>query len=72
MQVLRRLGDATIAVDVAEGTAARFRLYERIEHTLQESAGNEPHFVVIDDLHRADEASLRLLAYLSEALWPAR
>ena len=27
--------------------------------------------MVIDDLHRADEASLRLLAYLSETLWPA-
>ena len=26
---------------------------------------------MIDDLHRADEASLRLLAYLSETLWPA-
>ena len=27
--------------------------------------------MVLDDLHRADEASLRLLAYLSETLWPA-
>jgi predicted ATPase len=26
---------------------------------------------VVDDLHRADEASLRLLAHLSEMLWPA-
>ena len=35
------------------------------------AAGTGPHVVIIDDLHRADEASLRLLGYLSEALWPA-
>ena len=71
MQVLRRLDETALAVDGAGGAAARFRLYERITHALRESAGNGPHVVVIDDLHRADEASLRLLAYLSEALWPA-
>jgi len=71
MPVLRQLGETAIPVDVAEGAAARFRLYERITQALRESAGNGPHVVVIDDLHRADEASLRLLAYLSEALWPA-
>jgi DNA-binding CsgD family transcriptional regulator len=70
-QVLRRLGGTAITADAAEGAAARFRLYERIENALREPAENGPHVVVIDDLHRADEASLRLLAYLSEALWPA-
>jgi AAA ATPase domain len=70
-QVLRRLGATAISAHAAEGAAARFRLYERIENALREPAGNGPHVVVIDDLHRADEASLRLLAYLSEALWPA-
>ena len=39
-------------------------------HALRESAAAAPQLVVIDDLHRADEASLRLLAYLSETLWP--
>ena len=52
----------------AEG---RYRLYERVGETLRESAKDQPHLLVIDDLHRADEASLRLLAYLSETLWPA-
>jgi predicted ATPase len=37
---------------------------------LRESARSVPHLVVIDDLHRADEASLRLLGYLAETLWP--
>jgi DNA-binding CsgD family transcriptional regulator len=71
LQVLRPLGGAAVTADAADGPAARFRLYERIEHTLRESAGNAPHLMVIDDLHRADEASLRLLAYLSETLWSA-
>jgi DNA-binding CsgD family transcriptional regulator len=71
LQVLRRLDGPAVTVDAAEGPAARFRLYERIERTLREAAGTTPHLVVIDDLHRADEASLRLLAYLSDALWPA-
>jgi predicted ATPase len=71
VQVLRGLGEATVAVDAADGPAARFRLFERIGQVLRQAAGERPHLVVIDDLHRADEASLRLLAYLGEALWPA-
>jgi len=71
MQVLRHLGGPGIATGAAEGAAARYRLYERVEDTLREHAEATPHLVVIDDLHRADEASLRLLAYLSETLWPA-
>ena len=75
MQVLRRCGVAALtadaAADAAGGAAARFRLYERIGHALRAAAGGGAHIVVIDDLHRADESSLRLLAYLSEVLWPA-
>jgi predicted ATPase len=71
LQVLRRRGGPRITVDAAEGAAARFRLYERIQRTLVDQAGDRPQLVVIDDLHRADEASLRLLAYLGETLWPA-
>ena len=74
MQVLRHLGGPRIATGTAEGAegaAARYRLYERVGSTLREQAEAQPHLVVIDDLHRADEASLRLLAYLSETLWPA-
>lgn len=72
MQVLRRVGGGTaITVDAAGDATSRFRLYERIEREFRESAERAPQVVVIDDLHRADEASLRLLAYLGEALWPA-
>jgi DNA-binding CsgD family transcriptional regulator len=68
IQVLRR---PVITAGPARGAAARFQLYERVAHALREPAGGQPHIVVIDDLHRADEASLRLLAYLGETLWPA-
>jgi DNA-binding CsgD family transcriptional regulator len=71
MQVLRHLGGPQITAGAAEGAAARYRLYERVGQALRESAKDQPHLLVIDDLHRADEASLRLLAYLSETLWPA-
>jgi DNA-binding CsgD family transcriptional regulator len=71
LQVIRHLGGPGIAVSATEGVAARYRLYERIEHTLAAQAQDQPQLIVIDDLHRADEASLRLLAYLSETLWPS-
>ena len=71
IQVLCHLGVPGITAGAAEGAAARYRLYERVGETLRESAKDRPHLVVIDDLHRADEASLPLLAYLSETLWPA-
>jgi DNA-binding CsgD family transcriptional regulator len=71
LQVIRHLGGSGVAVSAAEGAAARYRLYERIEHTLAAQARDKPQLIVIDDLHRADEASLRLLAYLDETLWPA-
>ncbi|HLK72593.1 MAG TPA: AAA family ATPase [Streptosporangiaceae bacterium] len=71
LQVLRRTGGPRIAADAADGAAARFRLFERVQRVLADQAADQPQLVVIDDLHRADEASLRLLGYLSETLWPA-
>jgi DNA-binding CsgD family transcriptional regulator len=70
-QVLRRLGGVELPAGAAEGTAARFQFYERVEGALREAGAGQPHLVVIDDVHRADEASVRLLAYLGETLWPA-
>jgi DNA-binding CsgD family transcriptional regulator len=71
MQVLSWPGEAAVTTShPVDGPAARFQLFERIGHALRESAAATPQLVVVDDLHRADEASLRLLAYLSETLWP--
>ena len=71
LQVLRRAGGPRITAGAADGAAARFRLYDRVQRVLADQAAVQPQLVVIDDLHRADEASLRLLGYLSETLWPA-
>jgi DNA-binding CsgD family transcriptional regulator len=70
MQVVGWLGGERVSVGAADGPAVRFQLFEQIAHALRESAAVAPRLVVVDDLHRADEASLRLLAYLSETLWP--
>jgi ATP/maltotriose-dependent transcriptional regulator MalT len=71
LQVLGWLGgERTATTGAADGAAARFQLFERAGHALRESAAVTPRLIVVDDLHRADEASLRLLAYLSETLWP--
>jgi len=70
MQVLGWLSGDTATTGAVRGPAARFQLFERIGQALRESAATAPQLMVIDDLHRADEASLRLLAYLSETIWP--
>jgi DNA-binding CsgD family transcriptional regulator len=70
-QVLRRLGQTQLSAEPGGDSSARFRLFERIGQVLLETAADRPHVVVIDDLHRADETSLRLLGYLGETLWPA-
>ncbi|MGO9220057.1 MAG: ATP-binding protein, partial [Streptosporangiaceae bacterium] len=72
MQVLRWLGAEMVTTGAADGPAARFQLFERVGQALRDSATTSPQIVVVDDLHRADEASLRLLAYLGETLWPVR
>lgn len=72
MQVLRWLGAEMVTTRAADGPAARFQLFERVGQALRDSATTSPQIVVVDDLHRADEASLRLLAYLGETLWPVR
>jgi len=75
LQVMRQLGETEVTAgteDAGAGdAAARFRLYARVERALRDRAAVRPLLVVIDDLHRADDASLRLAAYLSDALWPA-
>jgi len=43
----------------------KLRLFQAIERSLSELAGDRPIFIVIDDLHWADESSLHLLHYLA-------
>ena len=46
------------------GETDRFRLFDAAVRTLADLARTDPVLVVLDDLHRADEASLALLRFL--------
>ncbi|MGH8907009.1 MAG: BTAD domain-containing putative transcriptional regulator [Egibacteraceae bacterium] len=51
---------------------ARFRLFDAVTGVLKRVAGARPLVVVLDDLHRADVPSLRLLQFLVRELADAR
>jgi len=72
------LGEAGWLVQPASGPAepmgavaagdAQFRLFEAAARCLARLAADRPVLVVLDDLHWADEPSLRLLGFLARAL----
>jgi len=72
------LGEAAWLVQPAAGSAmpmsaaaaadARFRLFEAATRCLSGLAADRPVLVVLDDLHWADEPSLRLLGFLARAI----
>ncbi len=58
------------AESMSAGAAAdaQFRLFEAVSRCLGSLAADRPVLVVLDDLHWADEPSLRLLGFLARAL----
>ena len=72
------LGEAAWLVQPAPGSAepmsaaaaadAQFRLFEAVSRCLTGLAAHQPVLVVLDDLHWADDPSLRLLRFLARAL----
>ena len=75
IQVLRGLGERGLfgsAIDTASGPADRYRLFDGVSRHLRAEAEAEPTLIVIDDLHRADDASLHLLRFVAAELWPSR
>ena len=67
-QVLERLGDELPAAqpeDAADG-AAQFRSRELLVRTVRDAARRRPRLVILDDLHWADVATLRVLRLLAE------
>lgn len=52
----------------ADPEQARFRLFDSITRALQDLAGVTPLLVVLDDLHDADLASLRMLRFLTREI----
>ena len=59
------LGSAAAVETVLDGDAARFRLYDAVTQYLIAASVQHPFVIVIDDLHWADVASLRLLRFLA-------
>ena len=75
---MAELGEAGWLLQPASGPAepmsaaaagdAQFRLFEAVARCLGRLAAGRPVLVVLDDLHWADEPSLRLLGFLARAL----
>jgi hypothetical protein len=55
-------------MSAAAAADAQFRLFEAVSRSLGGLAADRPVLVVLDDLHWADEPSLRLLGFLARAL----
>ena len=67
LQVLEPLG-AREALDAAAGAdpeAERFARFETVAQTLITTAGQRPLVILLDDVHQADAASLRLLGHVA-------
>ena len=56
------------SMSAAAAADAQFRLFEAVSRCLGRLADGRPVLVVLDDLHWADEPSLRLLSFLARAL----
>lgn len=55
-------------MSAAAAADAQFRLFEAVSRCLTGLAAHQPVLVVLDDLHWADDPSLRLLRFLARAL----
>ncbi len=55
-----------------EPEPARFRLFDTVTQLLQRAGSERPLLVVLDDLHRADPASLQLVAFVCRELRDAK
>jgi DNA-binding SARP family transcriptional activator len=69
---LRELVPGLEPPPVVELEAARFRLYQAVARLLRRLAEARPLLAIVDDLHWADVASLRLLVFLAAELRAAR
>lgn len=54
--------------DRRDAGQARFRLFDAVTALLRAAAADRPLVLVLDDLHSADEPSLRLLQFLGEEI----
>lgn len=65
IQVLRAIQKDHGLLGEAHDSADPFRTYDAVARSLAELARTRPLFLVLDDLHRADVGSLRLLRFVA-------
>jgi len=71
-ELARRLPNLAPTPPSADAAQARFRLFDAIASFWRHAAAERTMLVVLDDLHRADTASLRLLDFVSAELGTSR
>ena len=72
MHVLDGRAGAGSGTSAADAEHARFRLFDSVAAALERLAQRDALVLVVDDLHWADEASLRLLGFLARDIGEAR
>jgi tetratricopeptide (TPR) repeat protein len=70
--IRQRLPDLGEAPTFEDPQQARFRLFDSLTAFLKSAARTQPVVLVLDDLHWADEGSLRLLEFVARELAGAR
>ena len=68
-ELTRLLPEASIA-GLPSASAAALPLFESVAELIEQLAAREPLVVMLEDLHWADEMSLRLLAFVSRRIPP--
>ncbi|WP_345572420.1 AAA family ATPase [Nonomuraea rosea] len=69
VQVVRRLAPGATPQSLAGPGGEAFQLYDAVTALLVESSRTRPVVVVLEDLHWADAASLRLLEFVVRHAW---
>lgn len=67
-ELRQRLADLPSPAPVSDPAQARFRLFDAITRFWQRAAQRQPLVLILDDLHWADTASLKLLEFLAREL----
>jgi len=71
-QVLRQLRISSLTPAGEADPASRCRFVDTVTERLAQLCRLTPLLIVLDDVHRADDVSMRLLGFVADQIWPAR